>query len=86
MKNPHSPRRRFDGNRRYRFYRELEKANIIGARHMTFHTGVYSKFKKSGEKTKPFYAEHYETVLYENLKTLIKSSGDVLVCVENDNT
>ncbi len=62
----------------------LEKANIIGARHMTFHTGVYSKFKKSGEKTKPFYAEHYETVLYENLKTLIKSSGDVLVCVEND--
>lgn len=62
----------------------LEKANIIGARHMTFHTGVYSKFKKSGEKSKPFYAEHYETVLYENLKTLIKVGGDVLVCVEND--
>lgn len=63
----------------------LEKANIIGARHMTFHTGVYSKFKKSGEKAKPFYEEHYEQILYENLETLIKSSGDVLVCVENDN-
>ncbi|MDE5741760.1 MAG: sugar phosphate isomerase/epimerase, partial [Oscillospiraceae bacterium] len=62
----------------------LEMANIIGARHMTFHTGVYSKFKKSGEKAKPFYAEHYEKVLYENLKTLINASGDVLVCVEND--
>lgn len=62
----------------------LEKANIIGARHMTFHTGVYSKFKKSGEKEKPFYVEHYETVLYENLKTLINASGNVLVCVEND--
>lgn len=62
----------------------LEKANIIGARHMTFHTGVYSKFKKSGEKEQPFYAEHYEKVLYENLKTLINASGDVLVCVEND--
>ena len=62
----------------------LEKANIIGARHMTFHTGVYSKFKKSGEKAKLLYVEHYKTILYENLKTLIKISGNVLVCVEND--
>lgn len=62
----------------------LEKANVIGARHMTFHTGVYSKFKKSGEKATPFYAEHYEKVLYENLKELINASGDVMVCVEND--
>ena len=51
---------------------------------MTFHTGVYSKFKKSGEKAKPFYAEHYEKVLYENLKELINASGNVMVCVEND--
>lgn len=62
----------------------LEKANVIGARHMTFHTGVYSKFKKSGEEEKPFYAEHYDKFLYENLKTLINASGNVLVCVEND--
>jgi len=63
----------------------LDKANVIGARHMTFHTGVYSKFKKSGEKATPFYAEHYETILYKNLKTLIEASGDVLICVENHN-
>lgn len=62
----------------------LEKANVIGARHMTFHTGVYPKFKKNGEKSKPFYAEHYEKVLYENLKELINASGNVMVCVEND--
>ncbi len=61
----------------------LEKANVIGARHMTFHTGVYSKFKKSGQKATPFYEEHYETILYENLKILIRASGDVLICVEN---
>ncbi len=61
----------------------LEKANVIGARHITFHTGVYPKFKKSGEKAEPFYAEHYEKILYENLKELINASGNVLVCVEN---
>lgn len=61
----------------------LEKANVIGARHVTFHTGIYPMFKKSRERADDSNADYYENVLYDNLKTLIDNSGDVLVCVEN---
>ena len=61
----------------------LEKANIIGARHMTFHTGIYPMFKKSKSKADDINAEYYEKILYNNLKTLIDNSGNVLICVEN---
>ena len=68
----------------------LKKANILGARHMTFHTGVYPQFKMSAdadcEEESGFdiaHAAHYEQVLYENLRRLIRTSGNVLVCLEN---
>ena len=61
----------------------LEKANTLEARHMTFHTGTYSMFKKSGEKADDSRSDYYENVLYENLKAIIKSCGNVLICVEN---
>lgn len=61
----------------------LEKANVMGARHMTFHTGIYPMFKKSRERADDSNADYYENVLYDNLKTLIGNSGDVLICVEN---
>ena len=61
----------------------LEKANALGARHMTFHTGIYPTFKKIRTKADDSRAEYYEQVLYDNLKTLLEHSGDVLVCVEN---
>lgn len=65
------------------FMRILEKANSLGARHMTFHTGIYPTFKKIRTKADNSRAEYYEQVLYDNLKTLLDNSGDVLICVEN---
>lgn len=61
----------------------LEKANILGGRHMTFHTGDYPVFRKAGVKSGDLPSEYYEGVLYDNLKTLISSCGDILICVEN---
>lgn len=61
----------------------LEKANLLNARHMTFHTGDYPRFRKVGEAADDSHIEYYETVLYENLKALTEHSGGVLVCVEN---
>lgn len=61
----------------------LEKANTLGARHMTFHTGIYPTFKKAGSKADNSRAAYYEQVLYDNLKTLLDNSGDFLICVEN---
>jgi len=61
----------------------LDKAGKLDARHVTFHAGAYPKFRNSGEKTSDFYAGHYAQILYENLKCLLDSSGDVLICVEN---
>lgn len=61
----------------------LEKADMLGARHMTFHTGIYPMFKKSGEKADNSRSAYYENILYENLKTIVENSGNVLVCVEN---
>lgn len=66
------------------FKRILEKANVLGARHMTFHTGTYSMFKKTGAKADSVRADYYENILYENLKELTANCGDVLVCVENN--
>lgn len=66
----------------------LEKANILGARHITFHTGHYPKFKKVEEYEDEFsteYKKYYEDVLYRNIKELIQCSGNVLVCFENCN-
>lgn len=66
------------------FKQMLETANFIGARHMTFHAGTCSMFKKSGEKTNDTLADYYEELLYENLSKLISYSGNVLICVENN--
>lgn len=66
------------------FKRILEKANDLGARHMTFHTGTYSMYPKTGAKADDSRADYYENILYENLKELTASCGDVLVCVENN--
>ena len=61
----------------------LEKANILGARHVTFHTGIYPMFKKSGQKADDSRAGYYEDILCENFEELINNSGNVLICVEN---
>ncbi|HOP09902.1 MAG TPA: TIM barrel protein [Oscillospiraceae bacterium] len=65
------------------FKRLLEKADMLNARHMTFHTGDYPRFRKAGERSDESHTVYYEAVLYENLKMLIEAAGDVLVCVEN---
>lgn len=68
------------------FKKTLEKANLIGARHVTIHAGNYPRFKKSGSKLDDFsasYQTYYENVLYENIKDLINNSGNVLICLEN---
>ena len=61
----------------------LEKANILNARHMTVHAGIYSQFKRSGYKQDDSRAAYYENILYENIKFLLDNCGDVLICVEN---
>lgn len=61
----------------------LDKANTLCARHITFHTGTYPQFKKSGCKTDDSGSSYYAEVLYENLKCLTEHCGDVLCCVEN---
>ena len=61
----------------------LDKANMLGARHMTFHTGIYPTFKKAKENADNSRTDYYAGVLYDNLSTLIENSGDVLICVEN---
>jgi len=61
----------------------LEKANKLNARHITFHAGNYSQFKKSGTKTDESNSSYYEQVLYDNLKHLTDNCGNVLVCMEN---
>jgi len=61
----------------------LEKANKLNARHITFHAGNYSQFKKSGTKTDDSNISYYEQVLYDNVKHLIDHCGDVFVCMEN---
>lgn len=61
----------------------LEKANSLGARHVTFHLGNYSQFKKANCKTDETNLTYYEDVLHENLKHLINLSGNVQICIEN---
>ena len=61
----------------------LEKAEELGARHVTFHTGAHPRFRKSGTKACNFYVGHYAQILYENLKCLTDHCGGVLVCAEN---
>lgn len=45
----------------------LEKANVLGARHVTFHTGGYPQFKKAATATAPS-APYYENILYGNIR------------------
>lgn len=64
----------------------LYKANIIGARHMTFHAGHYPEYKKNESLKDDFsdsHSDYYNDVLYYNLKKIIDSCGNVLVCLEN---
>ena len=61
----------------------LEKANLLNARHITVHAGIYSQFKKSGCKQDDSRSSYYENVLYENLKYLIDHCGNILICIEN---
>lgn len=61
----------------------LEKANILNARHVTFHAGIYSQFNKTGDKKDYSDLAYFENVLYENIKFLIDNRGDILICVEN---
>ncbi len=64
----------------------LEKANKLGARHITFHTGKYPEFKKAigiyNEHSVQF-ADYYMDVLYNNILELIKNTQETLICFEN---
>lgn len=68
----------------------LDKANVLNARHVTFHAGIYPSFKKSASETYDLNTAYYEEVFYDNMKCLTDDCGDVLVCIENyqlcDNT
>jgi sugar phosphate isomerase/epimerase len=64
----------------------LRQANLLGARHLTVHPGVYPSFRKAGTETDDFTAEHaqyYHEVLYDNLQAVVESAGQAMVCVEN---
>jgi len=65
------------------FTQILDKANTLNARHVTFHAGIYPRFRKSGTKTFDLNADHYGQVLYDNLAHLTARCGGVLVCLEN---
>lgn len=61
----------------------LDKANLLNARHITFHAGDYPQFKKSGCKIDDSYSSYYEDIFYENLKFLTDNCGEVFICMEN---
>ena len=61
----------------------LEKANKLNARHITFHAGNYSCFKKSGTKSDDSNISYYEQTLYDNIKHLTDRCGNVIACMEN---
>ena len=68
------------------FRRILDKANTLRARHMTVHAGDFSSFKQNGGRGDVFgetFAAYYEDVLCENLREVLKSAGDVLICLAN---
>lgn len=56
----------------------LDKAKILGARHLTLHTGQHPIFKKANEDEAAFlksYGSYYENILCENMVELMKMSG-----------
>jgi sugar phosphate isomerase/epimerase len=68
------------------FSKIFEKANLLGARHVTIHTGHYPSFNTSGSGNDDFekkYAHYFADILYQNLYRLADVSGETLLCVEN---
>ncbi|MCL2106387.1 MAG: sugar phosphate isomerase/epimerase [Oscillospiraceae bacterium] len=63
----------------------LEKAEILGARHVTFHPGAYPRFNKSACRTDDSQADYYMEQLYKSLGFLLDNAGKVMVCLENLN-
>jgi sugar phosphate isomerase/epimerase len=64
----------------------LEKADLLGARHLTIHAGAAPGFKKAAAAADEYaltMAEHYSKVLYENISRLLSRRGGVLICLEN---
>jgi sugar phosphate isomerase/epimerase len=64
----------------------LEKAGLLGARHVTVHPGNFPSFKKSGINEDDFmkqYRDYFSEILYQNLRRLADTSDDTLLCVEN---
>jgi 3-oxoacyl-[acyl-carrier protein] reductase len=64
----------------------LERANDLGARHLTVHPGAPPTFRKAGEDDRAFRSEHwdhYKRVLADNLGWIADRAREVLVCVEN---
>lgn len=65
----------------------LAKANALNARHITVHTGSRPKFNLAHNKSDSYlerFGDYYRAVLQDNLKALLRMSGGVMVCVEND--
>lgn len=64
----------------------IEKANKLGARHITFHTGNSPEFKKENCLTDDYtniFGDYYKGVLYDNINELIRHTSDTLICIEN---
>ena len=67
----------------------LQRANDLGARHLTVHPGLCPSFREAGEGDDAYRAEYwgyYGRVLSDNLRWMAERAGTVLVCVENFGT
>jgi len=64
----------------------LQRANDLGARHLTVHPGLQPSFRKAGEGGDAYrqeYGSHYRRVLGDNLRWIADRAGTVLITVEN---
>lgn len=64
----------------------LPKLELLKARHITIHTGDYSRFKMSEESGNEFIRRHgryFSDILFENIMSLLSFRKNVMICVEN---
>lgn len=65
----------------------LYKANLLGARHLTIHTGKHPQFKITGSFEDEYikrFGRHYGDTLRENILSLLEKCGETMLCIEND--
>ncbi|MDR2047228.1 MAG: hypothetical protein LBP79_04965 [Clostridiales bacterium] len=57
-----------------KFFLIIDKVNLLGARHIIFHTGDCPHFKKSGYRHDEFasrFSEHYAEIVQTNIEEFI---------------